>query len=49
VINGTLEELWISYNSIEKFDGILTMKKLRVNLSKRKLGKIFFYLGSLYE
>ncbi|CAF1581629.1 unnamed protein product [Adineta ricciae] len=30
VLNETLEELWISYNSIQKFDGILNMKKLRV-------------------
>ncbi|CAF1034110.1 unnamed protein product [Adineta steineri] len=30
VVSDTLEELWISYNSIQKFDGILTMKKLRV-------------------
>ncbi|UJR24760.1 hypothetical protein I4U23_006134 [Adineta vaga] len=30
MISETLEELWISYNSIQRFDGILTMKKLRV-------------------
>lgn len=30
MLSETLEELWISYNSITRFDGILNMKKLRV-------------------
>lgn len=30
VLGETLEQLWISYNHIEKFKGINTLKKLRV-------------------
>jgi len=49
VINGTLEELWISYNSIQKFDGILTMKKLRVNFFESYFKNKIDYLGFIYK
>ena len=39
----TLEELWISYNNIEKLKGIGVLKKLKVNLvTLHKLHQSYF-------
>ena len=38
-VGDTLEELWISYNNIEKLKGINVLKKLKVKFQNR-----YFYL-----
>ena len=39
VVGDTLEELWISYNYIEKLKGITVLKKLKVlYMSNNKVG-----------
>lgn len=45
----TLEELWISYNLIEKLKGLQFLKKLRVLYTSNNLIKDWIEFASLQE
>lgn len=47
--SGTLEELWLSYNQIDKLDGLNTLKKLRILYLSNNLIKNFDELTKLRE
>ncbi len=46
VVADTLEQLWLSYNQIEKLKGISVMKKLKVGSCWRGLSRQILYLSN---